>query len=759
VVWTERALRAGKFSELRQQLRAVWPNDERIPQVILAPSGTDREEARSLPGFADVLVLEPFTPRSALSSNDFDRYCDKTLQDCVTQLGLELSPCPLPREATLGVHARSSKEIQENAWLLFERVKQRGSKFARFAMYSLLGGDEHLYYGADLLQLAEKYLIAKYGLDPAGSLYVVNVPDVRDLSVDWMIAASRVLGSAKITLGTVLNIGEPFSLLSEIREPGTAKLLKAVADAEPDKNFIEAGADGQVLDEVVRSFAFAAPFYLHPRAKDLQERKSFYARLDEHRQVAMSNMEAGRQRYHEFTDRKLPWSQKPCDPDAPDFKELFEDGDVFDHRSGAISFDPYRWERMNPDDMPRPWGVIYRYFDYRQEEPWQQDRPNYWRVLATPTKIILRGEEYYANLRNVPPIQRLQDLLKATKVVVRLCQDEDPLSYSLKDEWKLSLALFDQLRNCALQLAWFTNQLIVVDSFSDYADETLRGNVDQFLDRALYLYYAVLGGRGRSGTCREELKKLGDEWQGWHQSVQMVLGRIERRVKDGWREDRDRLYLKTNKLIRRWREADHPGENALLALHALAHKMRDGRLLPGVGIGWGGVELPVAYRAIARVMGLPDSNLPAVYIASYSKYAKHGSSEPELRGMFDAPDLNQLDREVLLFDDNVLSGKTIQVVSDHLFLKHQRRVRAVFVTRISGERRYDQMRMEERGGALNPCLVGNKILGHLGETPFARTWSREIYKNPIGVFNVAKRRILELLVANSSADRFDREGF
>lgn len=115
-------------------------------------------------------------------------------------------------------------------------------------------------------------------------------------------------------------------------------------------------------------------------------------------------------------------------------------------------------------------------------------------------------------------------------------------------------------------------------------------------------------------------------------------------------------------------------------------------------------------------------------------------------------------QHVVVFDDNSLSGRTIEKVLEDLFREHQAVPNAVYLTRISGERRYDQMRMPGHG-MLNPKVVGSFIRGHLGETPFARAWSRDQYENPIGVFSLARRRVLELLFVNSSVDRFEREGF
>jgi hypothetical protein len=176
-----------------------------------------------------------------------------------------------------------------------------------------------------------------------------------------------------------------------------------------------------------------------------------------------------------------------------------------------------------------------------------------------------------------------------------------------------------------------------------------------------------------------------------------------------------------------------------------------------VGIGWGGIELPIVYRQAAKLLGKEAPRAIAVHYSKYSEQGQKGA--PVMRGVLPPEDEPNLDKEeVVLFDDNSLSGNTIEIVAEYLLLKHGARTKGVFVTRLSGERRYDQMRMDDHG-VLNPDLVGTFVHGHLGETPFSRAWSRKSYKNPVGVFSLARRRILELLHSNISADRYDREGF
>lgn len=68
------------------------------------------------------------------------------------------------------------------------------------------------------------------------------------------------------------------------------------------------------------------------------------------------------------------------------------------------------------------------------------------------------------------------------------------------------------------------------------------------------------------------------------------------------------------------------------------------------------------------------------------------------------------------------------------------------------------MRMKGHG-VVHPEYLVTKLRGFLGETPYARSYSREDYRSPVGVFNSARSRILRYLHNNGYASVFKREGF
>lgn len=606
---------------------------------------------------------------------------------------------------------------------------------------------DNLFVGPSLTQLSQKILVL-YGVHPSLSLWLCNCCERNDIvddesTLDEEIAKAHLyekVDSVCINLGTA--VFKSFK--------GQGKLFSLQS------------SDSETLRKTFSAFKIAPPISCHYSSKILINKTGLplCIELEKYSRLANDNISNGRSLFRSiFTRGQCPWTHSCWQED--DLDEFFTDGKVFDHRSGAIAFDAYQWTISivgNKMSLPHIWRKVVDYFEGLIEVPWQQDRPNYRRILAAPSKIILRGEEYYANLKNIAPWERLKSLLFATNALVEKLLSESLLSYSNLNEWKLCLAVFDQLRNAALQVAWFENQLPSLPSFKYLHSSEITAKVRSLNDNTSHLYYATLAGR----TSKERLNNIKntDCWPSLYKALMEIIKEIKKIANKNWRVDPSEPHIQVNKLIRRWREADHPGENTIVALQAW-DKFKNG-LPVAVGIGWGGIELPMVYRQVANLIDAKCS--PSAVAAHYSAY--RGNKEkppPTVKAL--SPGEDNVDKilsnnDILLFDDNSLSGRTIQQVTEHLFKLYKARTNAVFLTRISGERRHAQMRMYEHG-ILNPELVGKFIFGFLGETPYSRAWSSEIgkYKNPIGVFSLARRRILELLFANSSADRFDREGF
>lgn len=427
---------------------------------------------------------------------------------------------------------------------------------------------------------------------------------------------------------------------------------------------------------------------------------------------------------------------------------------VFDHRSGAVFFWPGVWRQLHQHQSPVV-RLIVDFFNEHLPNYWESDRPCMKRILYTPTRILLRGEQYYVNMRNVSPFVRFKEMWDEMEALRSVAGRIGPdVSLEPFDEWKCMLGLLDQLRNIALQTFSFVHA--AVPAFDDPLASRFREvwgdrrrRVHGFVWESIRAYYSCLLWRGEETV--EAMRGAFATWDG----VCDTLKDLCAEAKSAMENKRDSPGFRV--LVRRWREGDHPGENLLTAARA-ADRLKEEKIasVHVVGIGWGGIELPLVYDYIAEKMQVGQSR--RLHIARWSHYRAPREPVgwdhfPEHKGdgilLDDAP--------AAVFDDNTLTGLTLQRIRDELLLSGASRV-YLFVTRYSGERRHAQMRMSGHG-AVDPQVLLSHVDGYLFETAFARSWSLKEYENPIGVFSLGRRRILECIYNNSTVELYEREGF
>jgi hypothetical protein len=435
--------------------------------------------------------------------------------------------------------------------------------------------------------------------------------------------------------------------------------------------------------------------------------------------------------------------------------------DLFDPRSGAIFVRPDKWRQLCSSQSPRTSELtaLIDYFQARLPDYWQDDRPCMRRVLYTPTKVLLRGEQYYVNMRNESPFARLNSIWTEAQEWRRICSSLVDWTPAPGEEWRLLLGFHDQLRSLALQLYLFVHSGPA--AFPDFRAEFTKiwGDSDTgihgLLQHAIRCYYGCL--LRRFSEMRTSMTRLAAVIGACERPVSQLMDACSKQATNQRTSRTSQLVPSYGSLVRRWREADHPGENLLVASLA-AETSHDDTNVHAVGIGWGGIELPLVFDYIAGVLLKESAQKRLIHVAQWSHYRGPEDKVEWYHFPLHTSDaLNLGGARALLMDDNTLTGVTLEHLRDELLLLGARDVR-MFVTRYSGERRFAQMQMKDHG-AVDPEVLRDRIGGYLGETPFARSWSREEYRNPIGVFSLSRRRILECIHNNSTVELYQREGF
>lgn len=590
-----------------------------------------------------------------------------------------------------------------------------------------------------------------------GSLVIIG-PDTP--SVSWFDAITRMerLDPSTVAVLELTGKAEATVRTLQARLRAAAAELSGPRCGNPDEDMV---ADGFGEHDILAA-RIAAPSLIHfvdhwSDANRRYVRQGFWTATE----AARKNLEKARNLLG-----TLDPSQFGRVEDLLRLSELRDGAQVFDDFSGAICFAPgfYEFEVAGKTGKPAVDSMITElksYFDQRIEEmPF--DRPLLKRRLFSNSLVLLRGEGYYANLKQTPPWNRAEGYIQEAEALAELtrklnvksaqvdkafvdCLAPDPETLTA---WKMLLALLDQARNLGLiMLSVAMHQWRNSDKTWTETDRILKAMA------LIEPYYRVMLGDGSltgSATFRDI-----------HTAAVLAKSELEHLVKSEKARAGSVDWYEPGQPIRGWREADNPFENFLMGLLAADSLPAKSTQSVALGVFWGGVELPVSTKIAADVLGKTLDVHGFISMGRYSGSAAKDDgiycdlSTGEFRGFSDL--LDKAGSKVLLLDDNALSGQTLESARDVL-LSYGAPDIDTWVVRFSGERREGQMRMAN-SGIVHPAYLNGRLKGCLGETPYARSYSRKQYESPVGVFNVARSRILRYLHSNGFASIFKREGF
>ena len=174
-------------------------------------------------------------------------------------------------------------------------------------------------------------------------------------------------------------------------------------------------------------------------------------------------------------------------------------------------------------------------------------------------------------------------------------------------------------------------------------------------------------------------------------------------------------------VLRSYKEADHPLQN-LQFRETFAELSQNIQIDTIVGIRFGGAELPHLLQTY-----LPHATIDKVRVSKYS--GNTNSINPDRA--------HYTNRSVLIVDDNILTGRTLQELVDTLTAYQCRAVYFGCVT-YSGIKRYHQMLMEGHG-VINPEVLLRACV--ISESHYTKITNSRSYKNKNGVFDKVKTQL------------------
>ncbi|MBR2246535.1 MAG: HAD family phosphatase [Bacilli bacterium] len=407
--------------------------------------------------------------------------------------------------------------------------------------------------------------------------------------------------------------------------------------------------------------------------------------------------------------------------------------DLFDKNSGSIKIPMYEWALIN-DDNP-----LKKLFNKEIDK-------NLIYSLRDNKNFLLRGSKtYYYFLANrkssenndYTSPENVIEWYKNNLTFINDAYNAVTQTNNLNDitNKKMILGILDNIRNSLLIL-------LHSNIVSNYDKDNILINLSNTNNSQIRLLNSLnsLNDRMMANICFNENYKIEKN------DILGILKDSKSTVTKNLDKFKEKVEEKDySKEYRTYREIDNFAEN-YINLYLTTSDEYDTSVC---GMAYGGEELSIIYKII-------HPQVQDVCILKFNKEVSGYKNKQliELR-KFDIENYNGIrvlgdisNKNIMLMDDNILSGKTIQLAINSLY-DIGFKTKGVNIVRYPSINRIDQMFMENHS-AVDYKLFFDYINGLNFSSPYS--WRDEnkfdIYKDSLGVFDLNRKKIIECLVKN-----------
>lgn len=409
--------------------------------------------------------------------------------------------------------------------------------------------------------------------------------------------------------------------------------------------------------------------------------------------------------------------------------------ELYDPESGSIKIPMYEWELMNNTPLKKLWSLTINgnlSYCLRDNNSYLlRGSKTYYYFLANRQKINGKDFTTYDNV--IEWYENYTIFFESAKTAI----SQTSTLNSISDK-KLILGILDNSRNYLLvQL----NQSI----YNKYEKENILYKLNSRNSNNINEIYNVL-----SSTI-DLMKKITFEenYKISKSELFYLLDRISSILliskNDFFEREETKDYSKE---FRTYREIDNFAEN-FTTIKMCEEKNPIIVNQSVCGMSYGGIELPIIYKSI-------NSNIKDVLILKFNKNVSGYSNKQlvQLRrfninkygGLITNDKITNND--LILLDDNVLTGKTLQLAINSLYDMNFNTNR-ISIVRFPGINRTDQMFFKNHG-AVDFNLFFDYITGLCYPSPYS--WRDENnfdqYLDSLGVFDLNRKKITECLIKN-----------
>ena len=395
----------------------------------------------------------------------------------------------------------------------------------------------------------------------------------------------------------------------------------------------------------------------------------------------------------------------------------------------------YEWELIKNNSLKDLWNINDKdklYYSIRDDDNYLlRGSKTYYYFLANRESI--NGKDN-TSLENVIEWHKNNSNFLSNSIIA--IDKTNDLNSNINK--KFILGILDNVRNILLVLMNF----IICDQYDNKnVLLKLNKNDDSTINRLYKILYFT--DELMSQICFDpnlDIDKI---------KLKMIINLTNREIVDNFLNIKNYPITKNySKDFRAYREIDNFIENYVTI--ELCNKKNNVKQNFGVcGLSYGGIELPIIYSIV-------NKNIADILILHFNQNVSGYTNKQllELR-KFNIDNYGGLlisegikSEDIILLDDNILSGKSMQLATNVLY-DAKYNVKNINIVRYTKINRIDQM-FGKNPGAVDYNLFFDYITGLCFPCPYSWRDSNSLdqYEDSLGVFDLNRKKILECLAKN-----------
>ncbi len=423
------------------------------------------------------------------------------------------------------------------------------------------------------------------------------------------------------------------------------------------------------------------------------------------------------------------------------FDEINGIDSIFDKYSGSVLIPMYEWELLENNPLKELWTKCVNgnmSYSIRDDNNYLlRGAMTYYYFLAN--RISIGGKDKTTKDNVISWYENYLNFMIESINAISLTKN---LNKQINK--KLILGILDNCRNVLLILMNH-NLVLSAKNYNILVDISMKENQSLYeITKVLLEIESIM-----SKICFEDNYLINKDnlLESINGTKKIIEKNLDIEMISKLKEDYSKDY-------RAYREIDNFAEN-YIAVSLYNEKCNNYRVINACGLSYGGIELPIISKIVNK------NRIEQLLLLKFNKEVSGYSNKQNINlrnfniNEFDGiAGINELiNPNVDLFDDNVLTGKTLQIAINSLY-DYDISVDNICIVRYPGTNRIDQM-FHENTSAIDYHLFFDYIYGLCFSSPYSwkdDSWKSKNnkidYTDTLGIFDLNRKKIIECLIKN-----------